>query len=261
MNNSLDEIRLYITEQNLCKWKIMNSEAVVRICRKYLQDIPVPEAREGGRAAYVFLYGAGHDFFESYLETGNLQLLTNARECFEAAVTNYNDTGGSILPEFYDIILLELGAVCSCQGEHQLAINILNHCIRLSQRNKHTGGVTGALNNLGLVYEKLGEHLKARDCLKECLTLLDEARDKSDFAKTQWNLGRVELKLKNYQEAFVLVSTANTAFKELGLQRFYEQSLADLNRIKEDIGGQDPPTPTRSKLSDFSLLKWLFRAR
>lgn len=220
----------------------MNQVNVQRVCQKYFGgDSSVPPEVRSGEMAYVYLYGKGHELFELYSNTGDSKHLPGARECFEAAVANFNEAGAAgISMMLYCMVLMELGAVYSSLGEHQLAVGVLQQCARLSKQNDYSAGVFGALNNLGMVYERQGDYLQARSSYRESLE--DQRRNKKEaseenVAKTQWNLGRVELRLGNAQEALALLEPANKVFKKAGLARFHEQSSRDIAEARARLGG------------------------
>jgi tetratricopeptide (TPR) repeat protein len=234
----------------------MNPVDVKAVCERYLRGSTVPaEARSGGVGAYVYLYGKGHELFELYSSTGDRSHLPGARECFEAAVANFNETGTAVLAALYCMVLMELGGVYSSLGEHQRAVSVLQQCAHLSKEEKYLPGVFGALNNLGMVYEQQGDYEQARSSYRESLE--QQRRHKKEasednVAKTEWNLGRVELRLGNCEQALRLLEPANKVFKKVGLTRFYDQSSRDIAEARSRLGrGEAPSSPAAGKRLPF----------
>lgn len=230
----------------------MHRENVKAVCEKHFRDASVPPEVRRGEIAYVFLYGKGHEFFERYLSTRKEHFLTDARECLEAAATNFNEVGNPALVELYHTILMELGAVYSCQGQEESAIQVLLQCLRLSKEKNYTKGIAGALNNLGMVYEQQGDYLKARDSYQESLDVQGKTKRKAndgDYAKTEWNLGRIEHRLNNHEKALKLVGAANKTLKKAGLDQYYRQSSRDLESINHALGRRGSPKSSPSLMS------------
>jgi tetratricopeptide (TPR) repeat protein len=217
---------------------MLDVEKVAAICKKYLNDPSIPIEVRRGEKAFVYLYGKGHEFFESYLKNGHRELLENARECLDAAVISFNNDGNSALPQFYDMILLDLGAVCAQQGEDELAFNIFSHCLRLSKEDQYKGGIAGTLFNLGLLYEKQDDYSNARSCYSESLKLQSSTgyfKGKKNLALTQLYLGKVEFHFRNFNESLELVKKAREVFKDLGLWKLREEAEELLLKIRKAI--------------------------
>lgn len=213
---------------------------VIAVCQRYLNEPHVPHEVRQGKSAYVYLYGQGHTLFQTFDETNDHASLQGARECFEAAVISFNHDGNPIMATFYDMILMELGAVVAQLGEYETAINILSHCLRLSRQDNYKGGICGALNNLGMVYAIQGDYGKARDSYREVLNTYssdkeDLTGDEDNLAKTQWNLGRLELSMNNPQEALPLLESAYQTFNRRGLRQLSRQAESDLRTAQSRL--------------------------
>ena len=134
------------------------------------------------------------------------------------------------------MILMELGAVVARLGEYETAMNILSQCLRLSRQHDYKGGICGALNNLGMVYAMQGNYGKAGDSYREVLNMYgsDEELigDEDNRAKTEWNLGRLELSMNNPQEALPLIESACRTFKRRGLRQLSMQAESDLRNAR-----------------------------
>ena len=211
---------------------------VITVCQRYLTESEVPDEVRLGKNAYVFLYGTGHTLFESFQETWDHASLQGARECFEAAVISFNHDGHSKMLAFYDMILLELGAVVVGLGEHETAINILSHCLRLSRQHDYKDGICGALNNLGIVYATQGNYGKARDNYCEVLDMHGSGKvelSEDNLAKLQWNVGRLELSMNNPQKALPLIESACRTFNRRGPRQLRLQAESDLRKARSRL--------------------------
>lgn len=213
---------------------------VIAVCQRYLNESHVPDEVRLGKNAYVYLYGKGHDLFRSFEETNDRTSLQGARECFEAAVISFNNDGNPIMATLYDMVLMELGAVVAQLGEYETAINVLSHCLRLSRQDNYKGGICGALNNLGMVYAAQGNYEKARDSYREVLNTYGSdteelTGDEDNRAKTQWNLGRLELSMNNPRAALPLLESACRTFNRRGLQQLSRQAESDLRKARSRL--------------------------
>lgn len=215
---------------------------VLAVCQRYLNESHVPDEVRQGKSAYVYLYGQGHTLVQSFEETNDPTSLQGARECFEAAVISFNHDGNSIMATLYDMILMELGAVVARLGEYETAINILSQCLRLSRQDDYRGGVCGALNNLGMVYAMQGNYGKARDSYREVLNMYGSDEElignEDNRAKTQWNLGRLELSMNNPHQALPLIESACRTFKRRGLRQLSMQAETDLRNARSRLESQ-----------------------
>lgn len=213
-----------------------NMNKVIAVCQRYLNEPDVPDDVRRGASAYVYLYGKGHTLFQSFEETNDRASLQGARECFEAAVVSFNHDGNPIMATLYDMILMELGAVVARLGEYETAMNILSQCLRLSRQHHYKSGICGALNNLGMVYAMQGNYGKAGASYREVLNMYgsDEELigDEDNRAKTEWNLGRLELSMNNPQEALPLIESACRTFKRRGLRQLSMQAESDLRNAR-----------------------------
>ncbi|GAB4430685.1 MAG: adenylate/guanylate cyclase domain-containing protein [Chloroflexi bacterium OHK40] len=159
--------------------------------------------------------------------------LSDARACFEAALTMYRALG---YRRGEANNLSKLGNLHYYQGEYEAARELFHQVLSI-RRAAHDASECFTLSNLGEVSLKLGEADAAWGYWEQALAAARRVGDRSTEALVLGQMGYGDLARGRYGAALESLSRSVAAFRAIGERRRVAADLNDLGMVWRDIGG------------------------
>ncbi len=130
------------------------------------------------------------------------------------------------------LILNNIGGIYVAQARYAEAIETLNEVQQINARNG-TPPDPAAYQNRGVVYGLTGDLAKALEQFLVAQRIYADKKDERKVALTHYNIGILQLKQSNFEEAEGEIETALAIYRKFEDKPHEAQALSDLGRVRD----------------------------
>jgi tetratricopeptide (TPR) repeat protein/class 3 adenylate cyclase len=129
-----------------------------------------------------------------------------------------------------------LGWLCTCKGNYEEAIALLETSLRLLEDAGDRAGLADTLSDMGVVWKNRGEYEKAMACYREELSICEELGDIRGISKASGNMGIVHFQRYDLEKAIVLYERELRLCEEIGDLEGIARAVCNLGGVYKRKG-------------------------
>jgi len=138
--------------------------------------------------------------------------------------------------KFISRALLAEGYALMQKGNLDLALELYERSLKISEEIQDKKGHANALNNLGIVHNRLGNYNQAINYYKRSLHFWEETGDQKMKAGTLINMGNIHHNRSQYVEALDYFRQGERICNEIGEKGFLGNALVNMGMVYASLG-------------------------